>query len=190
MQKPRGKAWNILTLFIVGFSFTEFACAPQKSPEPIAIKINDHAVTVTEFQEVYSEQGPEKQDADSREKFVENLITRKLLLLEAQKEGLDQKKDFLKSIKNFWEQTLLKKVVDQKVSELAAGIQASDSEIEQAYGQWVLKNPGSLKDKNEVRDLVRWQIIQEKQAQALQEWTDELRKRAQIQVNRKAVGLE
>ena len=189
MRKTWNKAWPVLILLIIGFS-SEFACTPRKPLDQVAIKINEHAVTVQEFQELYSELGPEKEETESRERFLENLITRKLLLLEAQREGLDQQKEFLKSIKNFWEQTLLKSIIDRKVAAIAAEVQVSDQEIEQSYQKWVLENPGSLKDEKEVRDMVRWQIIQRKQAQALQKWTDEVRNQAKIQVDRKAIGWE
>lgn len=190
MRKTRPLPYGVFIFLILGFSLPEFACSPKPSSEKIAVQINDHAVTTSEFETLYSEVAPEEEDKESRENFLENLITRKLLLLEAQKQGLDQQKEFLKSIKNFWEQSLLKEVVDKKMAEVSSRAGVSEQEIEKAYRQWTVQNPGSLKGEEEMRETLRWQVIQEKQAQALQEWTDQLRSQAKIQVDRKAIGLE
>ena len=190
MQKIKTPAHGIMLLLLIGCSLTGPACAPKTSQEKVAVKINGHVITVREFNELYEATGPEKTDTAARERFLDNLITRKLLILEAKKAGLDQQEDFLKSIKNFWEQTLLKSLIDKRVTDSAADVQVSDEEIEKAYQKWLLENPGSLKDAGEVRSMIRWQIVQEKQAKALLTWTDELRSHADIQVDRKAVGLE
>ena len=69
--------------------------------------------------------------------FLDNLITRKLILQEAQKMGLDRKKEFLKAIENFWEKSLLKIMVDEKTDEIFTDITVTDEEVEESYAKWV-----------------------------------------------------
>ena len=53
--------------------------------------------------------------AESRQNFLSALIDRKLLLQYAQKEGFDKETSFLQTIERFWEQSLLKIVLDKKM---------------------------------------------------------------------------
>ena len=126
----------------------------------------------------------------NRANFLNNLITRKLLLQEGQRQGLDTQKDFLRSIENFWEQSLLKLVVDQKVKEISKNITVTESEIEAAYQKWAKENLPTPKPLQEVRSLIEWRIRKAKEAQAMEQWNNDLIQKADVQIDKKAIGIE
>ena len=138
---------------------------------------------------MYSDQ-LEEDTPKSRAEFLDRLIIRKLLLLEAKRQGLDQQKNFLNSIKNFWEQTLLNTVVNEKISEIAARIQVTEEEIDQAYREWTQANPRDTRPLSELRPILRRKIVQKKQDQVFEKWVEGLRRVARIEIDRKAARLE
>lgn len=76
-----------------------------------AIIINDRTITVEEFNRLYSTKPP-----DMREKsdFINSLITKELLLQESKKTGIDREESFRRSIQNYYEQSLIKLLIDRK----------------------------------------------------------------------------
>ena len=145
-------------------------------------------VTIREFEGSYSDLVSDD-TPKSREEFLDRLITRKLLLLEAKRQGLDQQKDFLASVKNFWEQALLRLVVSKKTTEIAATTLVSDEELEQAVQDWISANPNEHRPSDELREALRRQILRKKQNRKFEDWVAQLRRNASVEVNRKAVGL-
>jgi len=175
----------VIAICVIGFG-----CAKRPPSEEIAIRINDYTLTAGEFNELFSELKISEDTPKARNIFVENLINRKLLLQEAQREGLDKEKDFLKAIENFWEQSLLTIIVDKKVKEVSGDITVSEQEIQDSYNNWIKANPDEQRPFDEVRDVIRFQLLRQKQSSALNSWIEKLRNNANIKVNKKAVGIE
>lgn len=179
----------LIVLILSAFIF-QSSCTQHDQEGKTAVKINRYTLTANEFEELFHEYEGSEDTPQIRANFLNNLITRKLLLEEAQRMGLDTQKDFLRSIENFWEQSLLKLVVDQKVKEIAEKTTLTEAEIEAQYQEWVKENPGMSKSLAEVRHLIEWRIRKAKEAQAMEEWNDELFQRARIQVDKKDLGIE
>jgi len=184
------KFYYICFLVSVIFSFAAMGCAKKTSPENEAVRINDYSLTAGEFNGLFSELKPQEDTPQAREKFLENLVTRKIILQEGEREGLDKQKDFLKSIENFWEQSLIKIVVDKKMKEISKGIDVSDQEIKDYYDKWLQQNPGIIKSFDDAKKDIKWQILKKKQSQALDSWIDGLRSGATIKIDKKAAGVE
>ncbi|MEW6571044.1 MAG: hypothetical protein AB1390_07705 [Nitrospirota bacterium] len=91
----------------------------RKSPEGAALIINDRTITTEEFNRLYSLQSPRIED---RTEFINSLITKELLIQESQKEGIDKEESFRRSIQNFYEQSLIKLLIDRKFSSLRIDI--------------------------------------------------------------------
>lgn len=83
--------------------------------EEAAIVINDRTITSTEFERLYSQRQPQGQ---SKTDFINSLITKELLIQESRKLGIDKDESFRKSIQNFYEQSLIKLLIDRKISSL------------------------------------------------------------------------
>lgn len=179
---------SICLFAFVGTLFLQCSCSKRNQKDVTVVKIDAYTLTANEFEELFQEH--EMEDTpENRAGFLNNLITRKLLLEEAQKQGWDTQKDFLRSIENFWEQSLLRLVVDQKVKEIAKNITVTESEVESYYQKWVKENPETSKPLQEMRNLIEWRIQKAKEAQTMEEWTNHLIQKAHIEVDKKAIGV-
>ena len=117
-----------------------------------------------------------------RKDVLDALISKKLILQEAEKEGLNKSKEFLNSLQHYYEQLLLKLIIDLKSKELASRVKVSDKEINDRYNQ-MMKNNLTDKPLTEIYSQIQWQILRKKQAQVLNKWLEGIRKKAKIEIN-------
>ncbi|NQV04598.1 MAG: SurA N-terminal domain-containing protein, partial [Candidatus Omnitrophica bacterium] len=68
-----------------------------------------------------------------RRDYLDRLVEKEVLLQEAQHQGLHREKDFMKSIEGYWEQALLKILLERKSDEISGLTHVSDNEIEEYY---------------------------------------------------------
>lgn len=165
-----------LLLFISG-------CQGSSKDKIILAKINDYEITKEEFEEEFKVSPFGRTDTlESRKEFLKHLINRKLILQEAQAQGLDKKKSFLKLIERFWEQSLLKIALDRKSKEIVGSVQVSDGTIEETYKN-MLKEGETEKPYEEMYKEIKWRIIKLKESQMMNGWLEGLRKDADIQID-------
>ncbi len=94
---------------------------PDKKP---AIIINDRSVSEKELHDFYASNPVQ---LDNRDALIDTLITKELLIQEAQKEGINREESFRKSVQDFYEQSLIKLLMDRKYASLNATV--SDDEV-------------------------------------------------------------
>ncbi len=182
---------KILIFVLIIFPLFFIASCSQKPPsEQIAVKINDYTLTTGEFNELFSRSSVSVDTSKGRKEFLNNLIICKLILQEAEREGLDRKEEFLNSIEDFWEQSLLTITVDKKTLEIYNKVTVTDKEIEDAFEKWVEKNPENTKTLDDMRDFIHKQLLNVKQSLAFNSWVQALKSKAQITVDKKALGVE
>ena len=118
----------LFALIITGFF--SGCCAntdsgPCRKPDTVA-KINNYELTTNDFLNEVKLVSPEMYKAANTEKAKEDalneLITKKVLLQEAQKANFDKDQRFMKEIERYWEQALLKLLMKQKIDEFSRGI--------------------------------------------------------------------
>ena len=165
-------------------------CAEKMPSEKIAITINNYSISAAEFNKLFSEVKISEDTPKAREAFLENLINRKLMLQEAQRQQLDRKGYFLKAIERFWEQSLLSIVIDKKIKEISKGITVSEEEIQNYYNAWIKANPDEQKTLDELSETIKWQILRQKQAVVLNSWVKTLKDKANVKIDKKAIGIE
>jgi len=73
--------------------------------------------------------------AEAKDELMEEVITRKVLLQEAQKQNLDKERVFMREIERYWEQSLLKVLTRKMSEELSKDISVDDSEVINEYQQ-------------------------------------------------------
>jgi len=113
-------------------------CKCQAKDEQVLAKINNYEITKQEFDEEFKDSAYGVSDTEgSRKSFLDNLINRKLVLQEAERQGLDKDRAFLKSIERFWEQSLLKIMLDKKSKNISVLKGAGKKETEDAYYGWI-----------------------------------------------------
>lgn len=93
-------------------------------PKDTAMIINGQVITVEEFNRLSS---PPPLSVKAPGDSINSLITRELLIQEAQREGIDRDDAFRQSIQNFYEQSLIKLLLDRKFNSLKVSV--SDNEL-------------------------------------------------------------
>jgi hypothetical protein len=97
---------------------------PVPSPRDAAIIVNAKVISVEEFNKLYSSRSS---GAEDRSGFINSLLTKELLIQESKKEGIDKEEPFRRSIQNFYEQSLIKLLMDRKCACL--NITVTDDEV-------------------------------------------------------------
>ena len=102
--------------------------------------------------------------------------------------GLDKDPGFLQDIQSFWEQSLLKRVLKVKKSELTSVLNVKESEIVAFYNKHV---DVAYKDRllSDVRDQIYQILKKEKQQSMIKKWIDSLDGAARIEVDYKKLGM-
>ncbi|MCG8333031.1 MAG: SurA N-terminal domain-containing protein [Proteobacteria bacterium] len=126
-------------VYIIGFS------DDQVEKETVAIKINDRVICKDELMQRYSFRSSHLQDHNE---FIQSLISRELFIQEAKKQKIDQEDKFRQAIQNFYEQSLIRILMDRKMDSL--NIEVSESVVERYvqlldksidFTLWTLESP-------------------------------------------------
>jgi hypothetical protein len=117
----------ILTISLALIIFQYFTDRPATDKQP-AIVINDRVITVEELAKLRPPHDESRQD------FINSIITKELLIQEAQRSGIDKEELFRRSIQSFYEQSLVKVLMDRKFASL--NIVVSDEEVEQYHSMF------------------------------------------------------
>ncbi len=89
------------------------------------LRVNERVITKDEFNRLFNEQ---KRSHVDRDEFINSLITKELLIQEAKRLGIDQEEAFRREIQDFYEQSLIKTLLDRKFSDF--NIEVTDDEVE------------------------------------------------------------
>lgn len=102
--------------------------------EKVVATVNGAAISAAELQRKTAEYGKNstvtRRMVDDRLKVM---IEHKLLIQEAVKMGLNEDKEFINAIKTFWEQTIIRNLIEAKTAELSGKIFVTEKEIETEY---------------------------------------------------------
>ncbi|HWR57576.1 MAG TPA: peptidylprolyl isomerase [Thermodesulfovibrionales bacterium] len=118
-----------LILIIIGLSGITFLKVGLPPSKELA-RVNERVISVDEFEKILSESRTVSPSMDKR-RFLDDLLTREMLMQEAKRRGLDLKEPFRRSIQNYYEQTLLKDLTQEKMSEIRVSV--SEEEIGAYY---------------------------------------------------------
>lgn len=174
-------------VLILMVSFIAVGCCQlnKQKKNKVLVRINNYEITVDEFNKDFNDSAyARRDDTQSKKDFLNFLIDKKLMLQEAQGLGLDKEKSFLDMVESFWEQSLLKLIIEKKSKEIASSVQVSDKEIQDAY-QTLLKQGKVDKDYYMVRDQIRWDLIKEKETKMMNDWINSLKAKADIEIDYK-----
>jgi len=171
-----------IVLFLLIFIIF-YGCGSKQKQKNIVARINNYEITLEEFEEEFENSIYGQQDnPEARQQFLDNLINRKLILQDAQRKGLDKDKEFLKMIERFWEQSLLKLVLDKKSKEIAGSTLVSDKEIREVYERMISEGKTD-KSYEQMYHQIKWEITKLKETQLMNKWLEDLRKEAKIKIN-------
>ena len=160
-------------------------CKKEAPTQPSVIMINDIIFTQEEFEDAYQRSQYAKQNTpESRKIFLDRYISTKLILLAAEEQGLDKDPRFLKDVEQFWQQSLLKLMIDQKTREVSKGQKVSEKEMRAFYASMREEH---FKDKpfEEVQETIKAILLRQKQQSAMESWVADLKQKAAIKVDDK-----
>jgi len=161
-------------------------CSRQNKP---AIVIDDLMISPEEFEQAFRLSRFSSDGAKGREEFLDTYIHTKLILKEAERIGLDKDPEFLSEIQFFWEKALLKLSLTKKLEEIASRVNVSDKEIRDYYKQH-RKDYFADKELLEAYNQIKWALVHNKRSSAVAAWADSLKRRANIRVEKKALGIK
>jgi hypothetical protein len=111
---------------------------PSPDEKSIAMTINKKLITINEFNARFASVKPSAHNADKQD-FINSLIVKELMIQDAEKEGIDKDEAFRRSIQDYYEQSLIKQVMDKKVKGLKVAVTESDIDRFAAFQKSTLK---------------------------------------------------
>jgi hypothetical protein len=124
--------YAIIGIAVLVSAGTWFAVRTPQEPDaaPVLV-VNGRQFSQKELDERMAAQ---PYQSENQSAFVDGLVLRELLIQDAKRRGIDQEEAFRWSIQNFYEQTLIKVMMDRRYEELKAD--ADPGEIER-YARFV-----------------------------------------------------
>lgn len=161
-----------------------FGCTDKPRDKKILAKVNNYEISEEEFEEEFKASLYGNVDTlESRNEFLNNMIDRKLILQNAQREGLDKDESFLKMIERFWEQSLLKLSLDKKTKEIAGSRPlVTDKMIKDEYDK-LLKEGKADRAYDQMYNQIKWELTKDRESQLINDWICQLHKKAKIRIN-------
>lgn len=158
-------------------------CSSSTAPaEKLVAKVGPATITQHEFEDAYKTSVYSQQSSlTARNDFLKVLINRKLILLDAEKRGLDQRQDFLAMIQNFWEQSLLTMALNEKSKELSSvDGDVSPVEIQEAYDMMV-KEGRTVKPLNDSYPQIQEMVKKKHETERFNQWINGLQKNTNVE---------
>jgi len=129
----------VIVAVIFGIIFS--GCARQEKEATgdnrVLARINEYELTVKDFKDevrhMRETRGISRDTLKTKRLILEDIIAKKVLLQEAQKEHFDKDKKFMKKIERYWEQALLKLLIEKKQKEMSERIEISSAEVTDDY---------------------------------------------------------
>jgi hypothetical protein len=163
------------------------SCADRDEDESKTLaRINGYRLTLEEFDRHIAEDlemdDTYKVTEQAKRDTLEALIRQQLLIQEAKRRNLDTKEAFVQAIQRYWESTLIRNLLDEKAKEITGRIYVSEEEVTARYDQLKQHQP-SLPPLEQVAERIRDDLEEEKKTQMLEAWTEDLKEKADIEVN-------
>ena len=176
-----------LVIFLVFLSANGCGKNEARSKGSLVLaKINNYELTTEDFRDEIRLTARNKElSADiqeAKEQLLSEIIMKKVLLQEAQRQRFDKDKAFTKEIERYWEQALLKLLMKKKMAELSREIIVKDSEVRDEYERLSLEAGGKI-DAFEVQEGEIREDINNRKMQALfDDWLKKLKKDSNVKI--------
>lgn len=164
-------------------------CESRKLPPGdgrIIAKINNYEMTADDFKNELKHSGYVKylggSPEDAEEEVLEQLITKNILIQEAQRENFDKERAFMDEIQDYWEQALLKSLLNKKIKEISRQVHVSDAEAKAEYERLTKASDKQLDPYEKMSSEIKSNILNRKIQAALNTWIKDLRKNSNVKI--------
>jgi hypothetical protein len=123
MNKLTKRYYFVLALALI--AAVSSGCVKKPDKNQVVAQINNYSVTIDDFKHEARMSIP----GATKELILQDIITKELLLQEAQKMDLDKNKIFMKEIEDYWKQSLIKRLINIKGAEFLAAVKITDEEM-------------------------------------------------------------
>jgi len=177
-----------LFLLLLFFLPANLFCCSQEADNKTKIlaRINDYHLTLDEFDNEITRDFELDDDFKVTDKakrdFLKEIIRKQILIQEAKRLNLDSKEEFMRTIQRYWESTLIRNLIDLKGREINNKTYVSQEEINAHYDK-MTNGKTSFPPLKDVEERIRYELIEQKKTKILQEWIDDLTKKAEIEIN-------
>jgi len=129
------KTYVILSIFLLALFVFAYGCGQKraeraKRDDRVIARINNYKLMASDIKEAAS-----IALVKQKEQLLDMLISKEVLLQEAQRLNLDKEKSFMKEIEGYWEQALLKSLVSKKIKEMSGNLAVTGREIADEYSR-------------------------------------------------------
>jgi parvulin-like peptidyl-prolyl isomerase len=119
--------YYIIIIFLLLSAIVGLELRSKRSPtKDAALIINNRVISTDEFNGLYASRPLYQGGQRGKSDFINSLITKELLIQESQREGIDKEESFRQSIQNFYEQSLIKLLIDRKFASLHVTVSDED----------------------------------------------------------------
>ncbi len=119
--------WSLIVLAACcGALILYFTISFDPPEKNVVITINQKHITRDEFSARFASVQTSAHNGNKQE-FINSIIVKELMIQDAQKEGIDKDESFRRSIQDYYEQSLVKQVMDKKLKSLKVDV--TDEEI-------------------------------------------------------------
>lgn len=186
------KSYLVSTVIIISLFIS--TCSNRKEEKDIVAQINDYYMSVEDFKQdikVLLTYRPQSIKTPEDKIYILNdLINKEIILHEAQRLNLDKNKEFIRTIENYWKQTLFVALIKKKANEISDSVSVYDDEIKNYYEDLKSKNP-ELEPLAEIEREIKRLMRREKETAMMQKWLDDLREKSRIEINEEVLmGVE
>jgi len=174
---------------MVGLAVLLAGCpsGPPREKERVLARINDFELTLSEFEEQLAGEIEMNSDykltQEAKTQFLEQLVRKELLIQEAQRLKIDRRDKFVKGIERYWEQTLIRDLIDLKNQEIRKRTAITQEEIAQRYDALKAQGGDSTPPLAEVAPRLERELREERMRQALEQWLTGLRQKGGIHID-------
>ncbi len=155
---------------------------PQEKKIVILAKVNGTAITSEAFDRELTSLPAQYREIfeHDREEFLNQLITKEILLQEAARQGLENEKEVKEKIEKDKEHRK-EILVQELIQKMTKDVEVSPQEIRKLYQEFKSEIPG--KSFQEVKAQLKVYLLQQKRREKLEAWIEELESKAQITRN-------
>jgi hypothetical protein len=150
------------------------------------VKINEYEMPLEEYQrQLKAELELDehfKVTQEAKRDFLEDMITKELLVQEAKRLKLDRREPFVHAIERYWESTLIRDLMDLKAKEIGQRTVVSEEEIESQYKSLKKEEP-NCPPLDQIREKIHGEALEKKKRMVLKRWVESLRSQAKVEVN-------
>lgn len=120
----------------------------------------------------------------AREELLDELIIKKALIQEAQRQNFDKDRAFMKEIERYWEQALIKLMIRKKMEELSGSVSVTELEVRGEYDRLVKESGGKIGPFESMAGDLKEDLYKRKMEDAFDNWLKNLRDRSGVKIHK------